>query len=122
MKYLTCKILTSTVITNKNNFKPVFLCSNYLLKIIQCKRTELTQFAFVNGYCTDKYCYLLYSGEQHETVNKNKGKYIYKYDWNGKLIDIVTLDRYITGFAISKDDSSIYAFDTESRKIVFAQF
>jgi hypothetical protein len=111
---------SSILITSKDNFEPAFVpirvSDGYLMQ-----RTEQTRFAFVNGYCTQKFCYLLYSGEQHETTNKNKGKYIYKYDWTGKLVDTITLDRYITGFAISKDDNNIYAFDSNSKNVVFAQ-
>lgn len=111
---------TNILVTNKDNFEPAFVpirvSDGYLMQ-----RTEQTQFAFVNGYCTENFFYLLYSGEQHETENKNQGKYIYKYNWNGELIDTITLGKYITGFAISKDDKIIYAFEPESKKIVFSQ-
>lgn len=84
------------------------------------QRNENTRFAFVNGAVNDKYIYLLYSGNQHESQNKIDGKYIYVYDWKGLPVAKLILDRYISGFAISENNSELYAWDNKSKLILKA--
>ena len=43
---------------------------------------------------------------------------IYISDWNGNPVKKLKLDRNITGFAISDNDSEIYAFDPGTGYIV----
>ncbi|MDP1762544.1 MAG: BF3164 family lipoprotein [Sediminibacterium sp.] len=80
-------------------------------------RNDKTRFAFVNGMVTNRYIYLLYSGVR-EREYKMQSKCIYVYDWKGNPITKFNIDRYITGFTVSDDDTVIYAFDRNTGYII----
>jgi cytochrome b involved in lipid metabolism len=84
------------------------------------KKTKKTRKAFVNGAVTEKYIYMLYSGHKKSDGNWSYGKYIYVYDWDGKPIKKITLDRYIYTFSISENDEMIYSYDLKKGYIVEA--
>jgi hypothetical protein len=104
-------------IKGPENFDPEFIPikagNNYL-----SQTTEKTIYAFTNGAVTGRYIYLLYNGNKEDDEHHTDGKYIYVYDWNGSPVKKIQLDRYITGFAITDDDSVIYAFDEAGQCIV----
>lgn len=81
-------------------------------------RTDKTRFAFLNGMATGKYVYLLYSGNKEDSKYPFYGKYIYVYDWNGKPIAKLISPHYLSAFAVSVDDATIYAYDIETGYIV----
>jgi hypothetical protein len=81
-------------------------------------RNEKSRFAFVNGMTTKKYIYLLYSGNIHSSHYMDNGKYIYVYDWKGNPISKLNLDRYVSSFAVTQNDSIIYAYDIKTKFIV----
>jgi len=74
-------------------------------------RNADTRFAFVNGKVTDKYIYLLYSGNKEDSGHFNYGKYIYVYDWNGTPVKKIELKDYISDFVVTKDDNFIYTYN-----------
>lgn len=85
------------------------------------ERTAETRFAFVSGTASDKYIYLLYSGnhEAEGAGNLNStGKLIYVYDWEGQPVRKYTTSTLISSIAVTADDSLLYAFDTDTGNIV----
>lgn len=82
------------------------------------ERNKKTKFAFVGGSSTEKYLYLLYSGKLEVDENPNYANNIFVYDWNGKPIRKLTLDRDILCFTVSQDDKEIYAYDPNTGNIV----
>ena len=85
------------------------------------ERTAETRFAFVSGTASDKYIYLLYSGnhEAEGAGNLNStGKLIYVYDWEGRPVRKYTTSTFISSIAVTADDSLLYAFDTETGNMV----
>lgn len=94
-------------------FTPITVQNNDMIE-----RNSKTRFAFVNGMVTNRYIYLLYSGNPHESKYKIDGKVIYIYDWMGNPVSKVDLDRYISGFTVSDDDSEMYAFDPNTGYII----
>lgn len=70
-----------------------------------------TKYGFVRGKMTNRYIYLLYSGNHDDTEHLFYGKYIYVYDWNGKPVKKIELEDYVLDFAVTSNDSLLYSFD-----------
>lgn len=85
------------------------------------ERTEDTRFAFTGGAASDKFIYLLYSGN-HEVEGagnlNSTGKTIYVYDWEGRPVRKYTTSSSISCIAVTPDDSLLYAYDSETENIV----
>jgi len=79
-----------------------------------------TRYAFVKGKVTNKYIYLLYSGNNHESEHLWYGKYIYVYDWNGNPVKKLELQNYALDFVVTGDDSRIYTYDPAAKYIMTA--
>jgi hypothetical protein len=79
-----------------------------------------TRYAFVKGKVTNKYIYLLYSGNNHESDHLWYGKYIYVYDWNGNPVKRLELKNYVLDFVVTQDDSRIYTYDPAAKYIMTA--
>jgi hypothetical protein len=105
----------SKIISGPENYEPEFnpikFNGSYIIE-----RNEKTRFAFVNGYVTDKYIYLLYSGNNHMSEHLDYGKTIFVYDWEGNAIKKLNLPAYISCFAISNDKTA-YIFDIKDKAI-----
>jgi hypothetical protein len=84
-------------------------------------RTDKTRFAFVNGTVTNEYIYLAYSGRTRKSSNSYDGNYVYVYDWDGNPIRKLTLDRYIQGLAVTKDNKILYSFDVNTGYLIQAK-
>jgi len=84
-------------------------------------RNKKTRLAFFNGVTTDKFIYLLYSGNGHESKFRDFCNTVYVYDWDGNPIRKITLNKYVTSLSVDKDDSVMYAYDPNSEQIVHAQ-
>jgi hypothetical protein len=103
------------VIKGPENFPPEFATMKATTDRFVMVRTPKTRIAFQSGAVTKKYIYLLYSGNLDEqryvpdSKTRGAGKFIYVYDWSGNPIKKFNLDRFITGFTVSDDDSVIYA-------------
>lgn len=84
-------------------------------------RNEKSRSAFKQVMSTAKFIYVLYSGNNISGPNINYAKSIFIYDWYGKPIKRLNLDRFVTGFTVSDDDKSLYAYDAVSTYIVTAK-
>ena len=80
-------------------------------------RNAKTRFAFVRGKTTNRFVYLLYSGNNHQSENHEYGKYIYIYDWSGTPVKKIDLPVYIVDFAVTSNDTTIYVCDPKSKSI-----
>ena len=107
----------SIVTKGPENIEPAFLPikagSRYM-----SQPTENTTYTYRRGYVTNKYIYLLYYGKKEDNAAHIDGKTIYVFDWDGNPVKELLLDRYIQGFAITDNDSMIYAFDAEKQYVV----
>ncbi|WP_165760272.1 BF3164 family lipoprotein [Niastella populi] len=77
--------------------------------------------AYVRGQVTDKYIYLLYSGNLPNGKNLFYGKYIHIYDWDGKPVKRLELDNYTKDFAVTGNDSLLYTYDPKTKNISVAK-
>lgn len=84
-------------------------------------RKDDTRFAFLDGTVTNKHIYLMYSGRSRKEKNYNKSNAVYVYDWNGRPVRQLQLDRYVSGIAVSADDQNFYAIDQAQRAILHTQ-
>lgn len=87
----------------------------------QAIRNRKTRFAFFNGVATDKYIYLLYSGNGHKSEFRDYCNTVYVFDWEGKPVRKITLNKYVLCLTVSKDDSVMYAYDPYTGQIVQGQ-
>jgi hypothetical protein len=58
---------------------------------------------------TDKYCYMLYSGE-HYGVRTAGGKYIIVFDWKGNYVKTFEVDKNVASFCVNRTDDVLFAF------------
>jgi len=107
--------LKSKVISGPESFNIEFKPMQFHGKDIM-ERVEGTRFAFVGGHMTDKYIYLLYSGNKHMSEHVDFGKSIFVYDWDGNPIRKINLPNYVSCFAV-KDDKELYVFDVDAHYI-----
>lgn len=84
-------------------------------------RGDNTRYAFVKGKVTEKYIYLLYSGNNHNSDHLWYGKYIYVYDWNGNPVQRLELKDHALDFVVTQDDSRVYTYDPASKYIMTAK-
>lgn len=105
------------VIKGPENFDPdLIVMKGYDNANISARGND-TRYAFVRGKTTNEYIYLLYSGNNHEGINRSYGKYIYKYDWDGNPIERLELPEYSRDFAVTSDDRIIYTYDPKDKMI-----
>ncbi|MBO9563783.1 MAG: hypothetical protein J7621_13460 [Niastella sp.] len=83
-------------------------------------RNESTRYAFVRGKVTNKYIYLLYSGNNSESSHLYYGKYLFVYDWKGTPVQKITLSSYAVDFAVTSDDAILYTYHPSSQSIEIA--
>ena len=64
---------------------------------------------FLSAAISDKFVYAVYSGEkENPDIPIPVGQYVYKYDYNGNLLDIYRLDKPTFSIAVDKNDKHIY--------------
>jgi hypothetical protein len=76
-----------------------------------------TRFGYVRGQTTEKYIYLLISGNFREMEHAELGKTIVVFDWDGNEKKRINLENGIVDFVVSSDDSTIYVFNPQTRSI-----
>lgn len=82
-------------------------------------RNDKTRFGFLNGYATDKFIYLLYSGQREVAKTCKFGKYVFVYDWNGLPVKKINLPNFASCFTLI-NDSELYWFDVNTNSIMNA--
>ncbi len=105
----------SKIISGPENFEIAFKPLLFYKRHIS-ERTKDTRFGFVGGYTTNKYIYLLYSGNNHASENLDFGKSIFVYDWDGNPVRKIKLPNYISCFAV-KEDKELFVFDVAELQI-----
>lgn len=110
----------SRVVRGPENYTPnLSLAMGNDGKQISIRNGE-TRYAFVKGKVTEKYIYLLYSGNNHQSKFLNHGKYIYVYDWDGKPVRKLVMKDHIVDFAVSSDDKTLYSYHPKSKSVQIA--
>ncbi len=76
-----------------------------------------TRFGYLQGNVTQKYMYLLLSGNYREPDHKTFGKSIYVFDWDGNPVKRLNLKDEIVCFAVSSDDLTLYVYNPATGNI-----
>jgi len=84
-------------------------------------RNDKSRYAFTQVMSTDKFIYALYSGNNISGQHIDYAKSVFVYNWEGKPVRRIDLGRYVIGFTVSSDDSTLYAYDVTSKYIVKAK-
>lgn len=89
---------------------------------------DKTQTTYVGGYATNKYLYLIYSGDYFRKNFTHKGlnitsKSIYVFDWKGNAIKKLAWKENISirSIAVSENDDVLYGFDENNNYVVTAK-
>lgn len=108
---------TRKIIRGPENFTPYMtvMTDNSGRKI--STSNAKTRYAFVKGKVTDKYIYLLYSGNKTESDHMNFGKSIFVYNWDGEPVKRILLENYVVDFVVTSDDSVLYTYDPNKKNI-----
>jgi hypothetical protein len=101
---------TSKIIRGPEGFTPDVVAVTDILGKRISTRGESTRYAFLGGQATDRFIYLLYSGNNHQTEHLYYGRYLYVYDWNGRPIQRLEFKSDVLRFAVSADDKRLYAY------------
>jgi hypothetical protein len=79
------------------------------------------RYGFLKGHVTDKFIYLLFSGNNVRSSRRFYSDKIYVYDWNGNPIRQINLKNDIVNFSVTSDDKILYTLNPQTRVISFSQ-
>lgn len=105
------------IIFGPSQFEPIFTSSNRQGRD-EVFTNEKTKWAFINGYVTNRYIYLLYSGRFNVGSNLDQSNNLHVYDWKGNPIKKIHFPQKISAFTISSNDSVIYAFNPNNNYLL----
>ena len=78
--------------------------------------------AYESVCCSKKFVYALYEGVITDATSdeQTSSVYIFKFDWDGNLVQSYFLDSYVRTISVSNDDSVLYAnvFDDDGMSFV----
>ena len=78
--------------------------------------------AYEGVCCSKKFVYVLYEGVITDATSdeQTSSVYIFKFDWDGNLVQSYFLDSYVRTISVSNDDSVLYAnvFDEDGMSFV----
>jgi hypothetical protein len=69
-----------------------------------------SKYCFIDGTASEKYLYLLYSGNYIRDKNSILSNCILVFDWNGNKIKKIDLDRKVFAISVDSKDQELYAF------------
>lgn len=107
----------SIIIKGPNNLEPKVLVMKGNDGKELSTRNHETIINFVKGQVTDKYIYLLYSGDNDNGIKSFNGKAIYVYDWNGNPVRKLILNDYVLDFVVTSDDKNLYGYNPKTKTI-----
>ncbi len=78
------------------------------IKASVVKRNPEKYRGFLDACCSDKSIYFLFSSKRMKDSSNAMGRYVLKYNWDGKSECCYVLDREIFSIAIDKDEQHLY--------------
>lgn len=82
---------------------------------ISANFTENNVTGFLAVSSSEKYIYLLYSGRTIKDKNKNFSNTIEVYDWNGDYVKTIKLNKELSSFCISSDETYVYGVSYDDK-------
>lgn len=105
------------VIKGMDGFKADFTLVKNTADEYAMVENQETRRAFTEGFVSDSYIYLAFSGRKSVDPESYNSDTILIYDWNGDPVKKIKLDRRILNFTVSQD-KYFYAFDPHNGYIV----
>jgi hypothetical protein len=111
----------TTTIKGPENFEPDFDIKKGSDNKEIIFANDKSRYGFLKGFTTDKYLYLLYSGEKLDGPNLYFGKYIYVYDWEGQPVKKIELSDHILDFVVTSDNTKLYTYNPLTKNIEYSK-
>lgn len=80
-----------------------------------------TIYGFLKGHVTEKFFYLLFSGNHVKSSHRFYGNKIFVYDWNGNPVKEINLKSDIVDFSVTSDDKVLYTLNPQTKAISFSE-
>jgi hypothetical protein len=80
-----------------------------------------SRYGYIDVTVSDNKIYALYSGAHvllepsHEPF---KSKTVHVYDWDGKALETLLLDKYVSGIAVNNEDTELYALSNAEKDLL----
>lgn len=104
------------ILHSKENFGPIMTVTK-LERGFSIEENEKNKYAYLSIATNKKYIYALYSGNYEGKTTSNK---ILIFNWDGKFIKEVILDREVSKINIDSKNSILYCYDGKEAKIFSA--
>jgi hypothetical protein len=69
---------------------------------------DQTRFGYLDLATTDDRIYALFSGRTRAEGRANYGNTLHVFDWDGRLVDVLTLDEYVIALAVEPSGGTLY--------------
>ena len=76
------------------------------------------QMAYTGVQSTDRFVYAMFCGCREADDRDQRSQRVHVFRWNGDFVTEIQLDRRVTAFAVSSDDSFLYGSITEPHPAV----
>lgn len=76
------------------------------------------QMAYTGIQATSRYVYAMFCGCREADDPDQRSQRVHVFRWNGDFVSEIQLDRRVTAFAVSPDDSFLYGSITEPHPAV----
>ncbi len=120
IEIVNVKTNLSKIVSGPEGYEPDMMVAKGNDGINLSATNDKTRYGFVRGKVTNKYIYLLYSGDNAETIHLNYGRYIYVYDWEGNPIKKLIFKDYMLDFVVTANDELLYAYNPKTNFIIKA--
>ncbi|SJZ34010.1 BF3164 family lipoprotein [Sediminibacterium ginsengisoli] len=80
-----------------------------------------TMFGFLKGFATEKFIYLLFSGNEIKSPRRFYSNQVLVYNWEGQPVKQFNLKNDIVCFSVSSDDKTLYTLNPRTRVISFSE-
>jgi hypothetical protein len=78
---------------------------------------QQTLYGFLKGHTTERFFYMLFSGNPAKSHHRFFGNKIFVFDWEGNPVKQINLKNEIVDFAVTSDDKIIYTLNYQTRFI-----
>jgi hypothetical protein len=80
-----------------------------------------SQYGYIDVTVSDNKIYALYCGNPvllETSQEPFKSKTVHVYDWNGMPLEMLLLDKYVSGIAVNNEDTELYALSRAEKDLL----
>jgi hypothetical protein len=85
------------------------------------KHSHDSRYGYIDATVSDNKIYALYCGNPillDPSQEPFKSKTVHVYDWNGKALETLLLDKYVSGIAVNNEDTELYALSSAEKDLL----